>query len=98
MLISVSLGREKEWHPAKKALLWTANLTWISLVLMAASFAIFTFTYTRAGGDMSAGPITTLLPGVIAVVGWANRLLVLAYCVWVMTVAWQALKLDDHGS
>ena len=80
MLISVSLGRVQAWHPAKKLLLWTANLTWISLALMAASFAILIFTYKRAGGDMSAGVITTLPPGVIAVVGWANRLLVLAYC------------------
>ena len=47
---------------------------------------------------MSAGVITTVPPGVIAVVGWANRLLVLAYCAWVMTVAWQATKLDVHAS
>ena len=60
---------------------------------MVASFAILIFTYTRAGGDMSAGVIATLPPGVIAVVGWANRLLVLAYCAWVITVAWQAIKL-----
>ena len=93
MLISVSLGRVQAWHPAKKLLLWTANLTWISLALMVASFAILIFTYTRAGGDMSAGVITTLPPGVIAVVGWANRLLMLAYCACVITVAWQAIKL-----
>jgi hypothetical membrane protein len=98
MLIGVSLGRAKAWAPARKLLLWAANLTWISLVLMAASFAILIFTYTRAGGDMSAGVITTLPPGVIAVVGWANRFLVLAYCVWVMTVAWQAIKLDVQKS
>lgn len=96
ILISISLGRTKAWQPAKRVLMWTANLTWISLVVMAASFALLIFTYSRAGGDMSAGIITTLPPGVIAVVGWANRLLVLAYCVWVMTVAWQALKLDAH--
>lgn len=98
MLTSMSLGRAKAWHPAKRVLLWTANLTWISLAVMAASFALLIFTYTWAGGDMSAGVITTLPPGVIAVVGWANRLLVLAYCVWVMTVAWQALKLDARAS
>lgn len=98
MLISLNLGRAKVWFPARKLLLWTANLTWVSLALMAVSFAILIFTYTRAGGDMSAGVIITLPPGVIAVVGWANRLLVLVYCVWVMTVAWQAIKLDVHKS
>jgi hypothetical protein len=98
MLISVNLGRAKAWFPARKLLLWTANLTWVSLVLMATSFATLIFTYTRAGGDMSAGVITTLPPGVIAVVGWANRLLVLAYSLWVITVARQAIKLDVHKS
>jgi hypothetical protein len=90
MLISVSLGRTQPWSVAKKALLWTANLTWISVVLLAATFAILIATYTQAGGDMTAGVVTVLPPGVIALVGWANRLLVVVYCVWVMTVAWRA--------
>lgn len=94
ILISVSLGSTQAWTASKKVLLWTANLTWMSLALMAAAFAILIVTYTQAGGDMTAGVITTLPAGVIALVGWANRLLVLAYCVWVMTVAWQAIKLQ----
>ena len=93
MLISVSLGRSEGWSTAKKPLLWTANLTWMSLALMAATLAIFFVTYKQAGGDMTGGVITTLPPGVLALGGWANRLLVLAYNVWVMTVAWQAIKL-----
>ena len=91
MLISVSLARTQAWFAAKKALLWTANLTWISVVLMAATFAILMITYAQSGVDMSAETtITTLPAGVIALVGWANRLLVVVYCVWVMTVAWHA--------
>lgn len=93
MLISRSLGRRQEWSAARKPILWTAHLTWISLLLMAGAMAILMLTYQRAGGDLSAGPVTTLPAGVINVVGWANRLLVLAYCTWVVTVAWQALKL-----
>jgi len=89
LLISVSLGRSQGWSVAKKALLWTANLTWMSVVLLAATFAILIVTYTQAGGDMTA-EVTVLPPGVIALVGWANRLLVVVYCVWVMTVAWRA--------
>ncbi len=92
MLISISLGRTQVWAVAKKALLWTANLTWISVVLLAATFAILIVTYTQAGGDMTAEAttITTLPTGVIALVGWANRLLVVVYCMWVITVAWRA--------
>jgi hypothetical protein len=96
VLISVSLGRSHGWSAAKKALLWTANLTWISALLMAATFAILIVTYTQAGGDMNSQvQVTVLPPGVIALVGWANRLLVVAYCAWVMTVAWHAA--NGHG-
>ena len=38
MLISVRLGRTQAWSPAKNVLLWTANLTWVSLVLMVSRF------------------------------------------------------------
>ncbi len=98
MLISVSLGRTQPWSVAKKALLWTANLTWISVVLMVVSLIALFVTYTRAGGhipaDGKALPLETALPpGVIALVGYANRLLIVANCVWVMVVAWEALQL-----
>jgi hypothetical membrane protein len=89
MLISVSLGRTQAWSIAKKALLWTANLTWVSVILMAATFIILFVTYTQAGGEMTS-EVTVLPPGVIALVGWANRFLVVVYCVWVMIVAWRA--------
>ncbi|RPI93529.1 MAG: DUF998 domain-containing protein [Chloroflexi bacterium] len=93
MLVSVSLSRTLEWSAARRALLWTANLTWISLLLMLASFVLLMVTYTQAGGDMSAGAVSALPPGVIALVGWANRFLIVAYCIWVLTVARQALQL-----
>jgi hypothetical membrane protein len=98
MLISVSLSRTPEWSAARKALLWTANLTWLSLLLLAATFALLIVTYTQAGGDMTAGAVSVLPPGVIALVGWANRFLIVVYCAWAMTVAAQAIKLHKQGS
>ncbi len=100
MLISVSLGRTQAWSVAKKALLWTANLTWMSVILLTASFAILITTYIQAGGEMTAEAPTVLPAGVIALVGWANRLLIVVYSVWVMTVAWQAIRVrgQNHGS
>jgi Protein of unknown function (DUF998) len=80
MMISVRLGRTQAWFGAKKVLLWTANLTWASLVLMFAALFIMIRGYTLAGNR-------------IVFVGWANRLMVVLYCVWVATVAIQALKL-----
>ena len=100
MLISVSLGRTQAWSAAKKALLWTANLTWVSVVLLAATFAILIVTYTQAGGDMAAEStaVTTLPPGVIALVGWTNRFLIVVYCAWVITVARQAIRVRIQKS
>jgi hypothetical protein len=57
-----------------------ANLTWASVVLMFAAWMIMILGYMLAGNRM-------------VFVGWANRLLVVLYCVWVVTVAMQALKL-----
>jgi hypothetical protein len=39
MLISIRLSRTQPWSVARKPLLWTANLTWVSLVLLAATLA-----------------------------------------------------------
>ena len=100
MLTSVSLGRTQAWSAAKKALLWTANLTWISVLLLVVSFVILIVTFTQSGAPIPAEAPTTLPPGVIAFVGWANRLLIVVYCVWVMTVARQAVRVrgQNYGS
>jgi len=99
MLISTSLRRTEAWSVAKKSLLWSAHLTWISVVLMGITFAILIATFTQAGGDMTSTEVPTTLPdGVIALVGWANRFLIVAYCAWVITVAWLASKVRRQES
>ena len=100
MLISVSLSRTQSWSGARKAVLWTANLTWISILVLAGTFILMIVTYVQAGGDMTAGAttVTTLPAGVIALVGWANRFLVIVYNVWVMVVASRAAQLTTSTS
>lgn len=95
MLISTSLIKDEIWAKSKKSLLWTANLTWISIVLMAATFAILISTFMQTGGDMptDSTTVTTLPDGVIALVGWANRFLILVYALWVANTARLILKL-----
>jgi hypothetical protein len=90
MMMSVRLGHTQAWSAAKNVLLWTANLTWVSPVLMVAALIIMIRGYTWPGNKMNAD--------VIAVVGWANRLLVVVYCVWVVAVARQALQLRRRPS
>jgi hypothetical protein len=84
MLIGVCLGRMPSWSAAKKALLWTANLTWICVVLLVVSLVALGVTFTRAGGhvpaDRKAPPPGARLPaGTVALAGYANR------CWWSFT-------------
>jgi Protein of unknown function (DUF998) len=82
VLISVSLGRNSSW--ARRSLIGTAILTWVSLILM--NVAIFSgFSQT---GDVNPG----------AWFGWANRFLIIAYDVWLMAVAWQAVHIRQSRS
>jgi len=94
MLISVGLGRTAAWAPARRSLLWTANLTWMSVVLLAATFVLLVVTFSQVPSGLPAHPPKVLPHGVIGLVGWANRLLVVLYCVWVITVSWCAAKLS----
>ena len=94
ILISVNLGRTEPWSVARRTLLWTANLTWVSLALLAATFVLLIVTFSQVPGGLPSQPPKDLPSGVIGLVGWANRLLVVTFCVWVITVAWLAIKLQ----
>ena len=48
---------------------------------------LFVVVVPRAGG---------FGPGLL--IGWLNRLVVLTYCAWLMTVAWRAIKLRGQHS
>jgi len=80
MLISVSLVRNQAWSSTRQLFLWSANLTWMSLVLMIATMFI---GLSQSGGEF--GPDVPI--------GWPNRLLMLAYGGWLMIVAWRAAQL-----
>ena len=79
VLISRSLVRNQSWSSARRSILWTAHLTWVSVVAMFAY--MFVVVVPRGGFG----------PGVLT--GWLNRLVVLTYCAWLTAVAWRAIKL-----
>jgi hypothetical protein len=92
MLITVSLQCSRPSLAVGKTLLWLANLTWIMVVALIGSLVLLFVTFTHAGGHVPADggmlPIGTKLPaGAIALVGYVNRLMVLANCAWVMLAA-----------
>jgi len=98
MLISVHLSRIQPWSLARKLILWIGNLTWVSVVLLVATFVIMIVTYMQSGAQVDPQVELTALPaGVIGWVGWANRLLVVIYCTWVIIVARQATKAHEQS-
>jgi hypothetical protein len=94
LLLSISLGRSEAWRTARKRLLWLANLTWISVVLLVITMLIMTMQVLHAnGGHLPQHAPKALPPGVIGMDGWANRLIVLSNCAWAFFAAWQAIQL-----
>lgn len=92
VLVSTALGRNARWAAARRALLWTAHMTWISVILLGLSFALMVATFLHVQGSLPNQVPQSVPPGVVALVGWTNRLLMLSYCAWVILVAWAAIK------
>src|SRR6266699_2036939 len=96
VLLSVSLGRTQAWRGAKKPLLWIANLNWISVVLLVATLVLMTVQVAQAyGGHLPQHAPTHLPAGVLGLDGWADRLIVLSNCLWVVVAARPAMKLGE---
>jgi hypothetical protein len=67
---------------------------------MGAAMVVFMRSLSQAGVDVSAqaGPLATLPVGVTPFVGWANRLLVLAYMTWVVLAALPIVRQSSTAS
>jgi hypothetical protein len=50
LLLTLSLGYVQEWRGAKKTLLWIANLSWISVILLMATLVVMTMQLAQANG------------------------------------------------
>jgi hypothetical protein len=94
LLLSVALGHNENWGTLRKALLWIANLSWISVALLAGTMAIMMMQLSQAnGGHLPQHAPKSLPPGVLALDGWADRLIVLSNCAWVLVVAWHTIQM-----
>jgi len=99
LLLSAALGRNENWRAARARLLWLANLSWISVVLLVATLAIMTMQMSRLnGGHLPQHAPKAMPPGVLALDGWADRLIVLCNCAWVLVAAWQAMQVRRNHS
>jgi hypothetical protein len=99
LLLSKSLGRLEAWRAAKTTLVWLAHLSWISVVLLIATLILMTIQMTKAnGGHLPQHAPTQLPPGVLGLDGWADRLIVLTNCLWVIVAGWGAKNLHGKSS
>jgi hypothetical membrane protein len=80
LLINWSLSRNEAWSSVRQTLRWTAGLPLLGLVIFVVSMGVM---LPRNGGQ----------PGPEVLVGWPNRIMILAHCAWLMPVAWCAVKL-----
>jgi hypothetical protein len=90
VLVSRSLGQRR--------LLVLAHLTWISVIVWIASFVLLVVTMIHVNGSLPDQAPPSLPHGVIGLVGWANRLLVLLYCGWVAAVGAHVIRLRRDGA
>lgn len=84
-LTSLSLARNRAWSPARRSLLWAVGLVWISLLMFILFMAIM---LPQSGGEF----------GPEVLIGWPNRLFVVANSAWLMIVAWRAARLSRQRS
>ncbi len=84
LLINLSLAlKNQAWRPARRVLLWTAGIPLLGFVGTQVHFALFVLPLGAAAYG----------PGVH--IGWPPRLLLLGYMVWLITLAWQAIRLES---
>ena len=100
LLISYHLKSKELWTEYKKSLLLSAHLTWISLVLMIITMVVMITGFQNAGIEFKEGsePPKSVPDGVIAIGGYANRILIIAYILWLIIVAKRILKFQTKNS
>jgi hypothetical protein len=99
LLLTGALGRSEVWRAIRRPLVWIANLSWISVVALIATLAIMTMQMARAnGGHLPQHAPKSLPPGVFALDGWADRLIVSFNCAWVLLAAWHAIQVHRNYS
>ncbi len=86
LLIGYNLVVQEGWN---NILLIASHATWLSLVAMAMAMGVMMAGFKKAGiaMDQNTPPPEKVPEGVLAVAGYANRLLVLCYVGWLLVVS-----------
>lgn len=99
LLIGHHLAASEGWQAHGTAILAASHATWVSVVLMGAAMAAMFSGFRKAG--IAVGPDAQaperVPPGVIALGGYANRLLVLCDVGWLILIAWVYLSTRQYA-
>lgn len=93
LLLSAALNRNQAWRSNRKGLLWLANLSWISALLLIATLAIMILQLRAAnGGHLPQHAPKSLPSGVLPLAGWADRMIVLSNWAWVFLAGYRVIR------
>jgi len=89
LLIGYNLVHINGWNSHRALILNSSHITWISLVVMGVSMAVMISDFKKAGipMDRNAKPPEHVPEGVLALAGYANRILIACYIGWLMLIA-----------
>ncbi|MBK7882125.1 MAG: DUF998 domain-containing protein [Saprospiraceae bacterium] len=89
ILVSYNLLNLGYGTSSQSFILWSAHATWMSLVLMAISMIVMMTGFKKSGIPMGPNiePPKVVPEGVIALAGYANRILVICYIGWLIVIS-----------
>jgi hypothetical protein len=82
-LVGWKLARDPAWSSATRPLIWATGLALVAFLVSLVSLGVMV---SRSGGEFG--------PDVL--VGWPNRIEIVAYSVWLMVVARQAIRVRSQ--
>lgn len=84
LFLGWSLARNKAWGSTRRSLLWITAIAGVGWVAAIYMSAMIAQSHSKFG------------PGLL--VGWPNRVLIVAYAGWMMALAWRAAQLSKQRS
>lgn len=89
LLIGYNVINMQQWDGFSSTILFSSHATWISLIAMAVAMMVMMSGFKKAGivMEQNAAPPDRVPPGVIALAGYANRLLVFCYILWLLVIS-----------
>lgn len=89
LLVGYNLIHIDSFNNSSSTILISSHATWISLVIMAIAMGVMLTGFKKAGlaMDQHSAPPEKVPEGVIALAGYANRLLVFCYVGWLIVIA-----------